>query len=79
MGITNIITTPHISHREQEVLMLVANECTTNEIAKKLYISTHTAITHRKHLLEKLGVKNTAGLVRRAFEVGILSVSQTQN
>lgn len=67
-----------ISEREKEVLMLVAHELTSQEIAKKLYISNHTAISHRKHLLEKFGVRNTAGLVRRAFEVGLLSVSQGQ-
>jgi len=61
-----------ISHREKEILHLVAHEQTTNEIATQLYISYHTVISHRKRLMEKLDVKNTAGLVRRAFELGIL-------
>lgn len=66
-----------ISKREQEVLRLVAYEMTTKEIAAELYISNHTAISHRKNLMEKLEVKNTAGLVRRAFELGFLSLSST--
>jgi DNA-binding CsgD family transcriptional regulator len=61
-----------ISAREREVLHWVANELTTKEIADKLLISGHTAISHRKNLMDKLEVKNTAGLVRRAFELGIL-------
>lgn len=64
-----------ISNREQEILQLIAHEYTTKEIAKKLYISRHTADTHRKNLLCKMGVKNTAGLVRRAFEIELLKVA----
>lgn len=63
-----------VSNREQEVLRLIAYEKTTREIAGELYISSHTARSHRKNLLEKLEVKNTAGLVRRAFELGLLSL-----
>ena len=62
----------NISSREQEVLHLVAYEYTSQEIASKLYISNHTAITHRQNLMKKLDVKNSAGLVRRGFELGIL-------
>ena len=65
-----------ISRRETEVLHLIAEELTTKEIASKLYISYETANTHRKNLLEKMDVRNTAGLIRRAFEVGIMSIEQ---
>ena len=61
-----------ISRREKEILYLIAYEMTSQEIAERLYISNHTAISHRKNLMEKLSVKNTAGLVRRGFELGIL-------
>lgn len=64
----------HISTRESQVLYLIAHENTTNEIAATLHISHHTAMSHRKKLLEKLNVKNTAGLVRRAFELGLMTV-----
>ncbi len=63
-----------ISDREREVLELIAYENTNEEIAEKLYISNNTAKTHRKNLLEKMGAKNTAGLVRRGFELGLLQV-----
>ena len=65
-----------ISSREKEVLHLIAYENTAKEIASKLYISNHTAISHRQNLMSKLSVKNTAGLVRRGFESGLIRLSQ---
>lgn len=67
----------NISMRETEVLHLIAYENTTNEIAAKLFMSHHTAMSHRKNLLQKLNVKNTAGLIRRAFELGIMTISSS--
>lgn len=64
---------PKLSKREVEVLDLIAKENTTSEISKLLFISEGTVITHRKHILAKLDVKNTAGIVRRAFELGYIS------
>ena len=64
-----------ISPREQEVLRLIAYENTSQEIASKLYISNHTANSHRKNLMSKLDVRNTAGLVRKGFELGLLRVA----
>ncbi len=72
MADTQLLST--ISTREQEVLHLIAYEYTAKQIAQLLYISKHTAITHRKNLMRKFSVKNTAGLVRRAFELGYLSL-----
>lgn len=66
-----------ISPREKEILYLVAFEKTTKEIAAQLYISTHTALSHRKNIMEKLEVKNTAGMVRRGFELGLLHLGRT--
>lgn len=65
-----------ISRREREVLGLIADELTTKEIASQLFISYETANTHRKNLLEKMNVRNTAGLIRRAFEIGIMTIEQ---
>jgi DNA-binding CsgD family transcriptional regulator len=62
-----------ISKREKEILTLIAFEYTAKEIARKLYISTHTVDTHRKNLLDKMQARNTAGIVRKGFEYGILS------
>lgn len=56
-----------LTPREGEVLELICREYTTSEIAEKLFVSTRTVETHRKHLLEKLGAKNTAGLVIKAI------------
>ena len=50
--------TNRISTREIEVLYLVAHEKTTKEIANELFISAHTALSHRKNLMEKMQVKN---------------------
>ena len=61
-----------LSTREREILSLISLEFTAKEIAKKLYISPHTVDTHRKNLQVKMDVKNTAGMVRRGFEMGIL-------
>ncbi len=69
------INSSKLTNREREILFLIANEFTSDMIACKLFISTHTVISHRKNLLEKLDVKNVAGLIRRAFEVQILKAS----
>ncbi|MDG2450176.1 MAG: helix-turn-helix transcriptional regulator [Saprospiraceae bacterium] len=61
-----------VSNREKEVLNLIAYEYTSYEIAEMLFISKHTADSHRKNLLIKLDAKNTAGLVRKAFEQKLL-------
>ena len=63
-----------VSLREREVLELISAEFTTKEIASKLFLSVHTVISHRKNLMDKMQVKNTAGLIRKAFEIGYLSI-----
>ncbi len=63
---------PKLTRREKEVLQLILEECTTNEIAERLFISPSTAETHRLNLIQKLGVRNTAGLVKAAIERGLL-------
>ena len=61
-----------LTKREIEIMKLIANEYTSSEIAEKLFISAHTVETHRKNMIGKLNVKNTAGLVRYAVENGYL-------
>lgn len=56
-----------LTRREKDVLCGIVDELTTVEIAKDLNISPHTVESHRKNLLSKLGVRNTAGLVRWAI------------
>jgi DNA-binding NarL/FixJ family response regulator len=61
-----------LTRREIEVLKLIVGENSNQEIADKLFISTRTVDTHRRNLLEKLGLKNTAGLVKYAMKHGYL-------
>jgi DNA-binding NarL/FixJ family response regulator len=57
-----------ISPREKEILQLIAEEHTSGEIAKILFISEKTVEKHRARLMEKLNVRNIAGLVRMAIK-----------
>lgn len=59
---------PTLSRREKEILKLIVEENTTQEIAEKLFISFGTVETHRRNMLIKTGARNTAGLVRIAIE-----------
>jgi DNA-binding NarL/FixJ family response regulator len=61
-----------LTKREIEIIKLIAQEMTNAEIAAKLNNSPMTIITHRKNLLRKLGVKNTAGLIKYAMQNGLV-------
>ena len=61
-----------LTHREREILQLVASGLTNQEIADQLFTSKRTVESHRQNLLEKTGVKNTAALVKYAMERGLL-------
>lgn len=61
-----------LSEREVELLKLIADELTMKEIAEKVFLSEHTVKTHRKNLMAKLDVKNTAGLIKKAFILGLI-------
>ncbi len=61
-----------ISKREKEVLSLIAEGFSSKQIADELYISNHTAIKHRKNLIEKFKVKNTAQLIKEASRFFLL-------
>jgi DNA-binding NarL/FixJ family response regulator len=60
------IVAPILTRREKEVLQLIVDGMTNNEIAEKLFVSVTTINSHRKNLLTKLEAKNTAALVRIA-------------
>lgn len=62
-----------ISAREVEIIKLVAEGSSNKEIADKLFLSVHTVTTHRKNIMNKLGVNNTAGLVLFAIKQNIIS------
>ncbi len=61
-----------LTKREKEVLELIVKEFTNQEIANKLFLSLSTIEFHRNSMQHKLGVKNTAGLVRVAIETGLV-------
>lgn len=63
----------HITDREKEVLRLIVDEYTNPEIADELFISVRTVDAHRRNLLQKIGAKNTAGLVKYALEQNLFS------
>ncbi len=63
---------PKLTRREKEILQLIVDEKTTQEIADTLFLSVSTVETHRMNLISKLGVKNAAGLVKIALEKGLL-------
>ena len=66
---------PHkiaITQRELDVLKLIAQEYSGTQIAERLFISPTTVETHRKHLMQKLGVQTTIGLVKYAIKFQII-------
>ena len=65
--------TGRLSRRETEVLHLMAEGLTTNEIAEKLFTSKRTIETHRQNILEKTQTKNTAALIKLAMTQGLLT------
>ena len=63
---------PVLTSREKEVLALIAEGLTNNQIAAQLYISPLTVDSHRKNLLAKLGVKNTAAMIKMAIDFQLI-------
>ena len=65
-----------LSKRETEILELICHEYTNQEVADKLYLSKRTVEGHRQRMMEKIGAKNTVGLVVYAFANQIHPLSQ---
>ncbi|HTE25241.1 response regulator transcription factor [Flavitalea sp.] len=68
MTARSVINDPKLSIREIEILGLVMQGFTNNEIADKLFISYETVKSHRKNILDKTGAKNTAALINYYHE-----------
>ena len=60
-----------LSEREIEILRLIAKEMNSQQIAEHLFVSVNTVESHRKHLFQKLGVKNAIGLIKFALRHGL--------
>ncbi len=63
---------PMITKREIEVIKLIAQEYTTQEIADQLFVSTNTVATHKRNLFVKMDVKNSVGMIKKAVDWGLL-------
>jgi len=61
-----------LTEREREVLTLIAEGLTNQEIAGRLYISIKTVQTHRAHIMEKLNLHDRTELVRYAIRKGLI-------
>ncbi|HYG38562.1 MAG TPA: response regulator transcription factor [Cytophagales bacterium] len=62
-----------LTKREKEILKLIAEENSNQEIADKLFISLRTVETHRSNLIQKLNAKNTVSLVKEAIKRGLIN------
>lgn len=63
---------PTVSDREKEVLVLISEGYSNKAISAQLFLSVHTVDSHRKNLISKFNVKNTAELVKKTMDLGIL-------
>jgi two-component system, NarL family, response regulator DegU len=62
-----------LTDREKEILILTCQELTIREIGHKLSLSENTVRNHRVNIMEKIGVNNTVGLVKYAYETGLIN------
>lgn len=61
-----------LTDREREILLLICQELTMKEIGQRLYLSENTVRNHRVNIMDKVGVNNIVGLVKYAYETGIV-------
>ena len=65
-----------LSKRELQIIQFIAEGYTNSQIAAIIYLSNHTVNTHRKNIMKKLGVNNTAGIVMYAVKTQMVSPNQ---
>ena len=70
--------TQELSKREEEVLTLIANGKSLKEVADELFISIKTVESHKMHIQDKLGLTNTAQLVKYAIEHGLIELNKAK-
>ena len=61
-----------LTKREIEILQLISQELTTEQIANQLKLSVPTIETHRRNMLQKTGAKSVVGLIKIAFKEGLI-------
>jgi DNA-binding NarL/FixJ family response regulator len=64
-----------LTERQRDILRLIAEGCTSQEIAERLFVSVNTVQTHRRHIMSKLGLHDRGQLVRYAVDAGLLQAS----
>ncbi len=72
-GSTAEPSAPPLTVRQREILQLIAEGHTTKQIASLLHLSTKTVETHRSQLMDRLGIRHIAGLVRYAVRTGLVA------
>lgn|SRR5690554_3321418 len=70
----DVILYSELTAREKEILGYICDGKNTREISEELYISLHTVETHRRKILTKLGVKNTASMVKVAIKSNLVAI-----
>lgn len=70
---TTFVNKVDLSEREKEILHLICMELTIREIGMRLSLSENTVRNHRVRMMDKVGVRNTVGLVKYAFQSGLVS------
>lgn len=68
-------TTSRLSPRELEILLLICQELTPSEISRRLQISEKTFFNHRTNILSKVGVRGNVGLVKYAYQNGLIQLN----
>ncbi|RAW01604.1 response regulator [Pseudochryseolinea flava] len=70
---SDLRTVPPLTKREQQILKMIADGRTSNEISAELQVSPLTIETHRRNLMQKFDVKNVASLIKTAHQLKLLS------
>ena len=73
-GKNGVMDLPELTSREREILQLLAEGRSAQEIADKLYVSQTTVHTHRRNIMQKIGAQNTAQLVKYAVREGMTTL-----
>jgi len=68
-----------LTQREKEILRLISMGLTNRQIAEKLFLSTHTVITHRKNITGKLGIRSASGLTVYAIVNNIITIDEVSS
>jgi DNA-binding NarL/FixJ family response regulator len=69
----HLFQTVELTEREKEILLLICQELTMKEIGQRLFLSENTVRNHRVNIMEKIGVNNIVGMVKYAYDSGLVT------